>query len=140
MPTTTKMTTMIFIMMMMMMMVMLMIMVQMSSLATKTYRRNYVCQLYFCRMCLLGRVAILFRGLTEIIYSFTSGNSTYCWISDKTAIAVAMVTPVSFALLFNTVCVIKNARSFRHLQQVCYITALNFLRFHVDVCFKTDVS
>ena len=70
------------------------------------------------------------------MFPFTSGNSTYCWITDKRAIAVAMVTPLSFALIFNTVCLVKNARVIRRLQQVCDITAL----VHVYVCFKMDVS
>ncbi|XP_068690966.1 uncharacterized protein [Montipora foliosa] len=34
-------------------------------------------------------------------------QSQYCWISDKTAVAVAMVTPVSIALIFNAVCMTK---------------------------------
>ena len=75
-----------------------------------------------------------------ILFPFTSGNSTYCWISDKTAIAVVMVTPLSFALIFNTVCLVKNARVIRRLQQVCHITAVNFLRIRVYVCFRIDVS
>ena len=51
-----------------------------------------------------------------------------------------MVTPVSFAMIFNTVCLVKNARVIRRLQQVCQITTVNFLRVRVYVSFKIDVS
>lgn len=60
-------------------------------------------------------------------FSFTSGNSLYCWISDGRAIAVAVVTPVSLALLFNVMCLAKNMRAIRHLQQVGDITAVTYL-------------
>ena len=55
----------------------------------------------------------------NFVKSFTSGNSTYCWILDKTALAVAVVTPVSLALVFNVTCLTKNIYAIYHLQQVC---------------------
>ena len=77
-------------------------------------------------------VSSLFKTICYLYYKFvfffTLGNSTYCWISDKTAIAVTMVTPLSFALIFNMACLVKNARAIRRVQQVCHITAMNFLR------------
>lgn len=66
----------------------------------------------------------------KLNFSFTSGNSIYCWISDGRAIAVAMVTPVSLALVFNIMCLAKNVHAIRHLQQVGDVTAVN--HFLVD--------
>ena len=63
----------------------------------------------------------------KIEFSFIPGNSTYCWISDKTAIAVSMVTPVSLALVFNITCLVNNLYAIRHLQQVRDISELAFL-------------
>ena len=48
-----------------------------------------------------------------------SGNhSRYCWISDRIAIAVAMITPESLALVFNVVCLTKSVYTIYHLQKV----------------------
>ena len=48
----------------------------------------------------------------------------YCWISDKIALTVVMVIPVSVALVFNIICLTKNIYAIHHLQQVCYTVAL----------------
>ena len=61
-----------------------------------------------------------------------SGNqSRYCGISDRTAIAVAMITPVSLALVFNVVCLTKSVYTFRqtiyHLQKLGKRFVLSFV-------------
>ena len=73
------------------------------------------------------------------IFSFSSGNSIYCWISDGRAIAVAVVTPVSLALLFNVMCLGKNVHAIRHLQQVGDITAVTYL-LEISFLKGTDIT
>ena len=45
-----------------------------------------------------------------------SGNSLFCWISDSTAKAVAVVTPVCLALAFNAVCLTKSLYGIHRLR------------------------
>ena len=65
---------------------------------------------------------IYFSLLRNTLYLNASfyvlGNSLYCWISNKTAILVAMVTPVGLAMAFNAVCLSKSIYSIYNLQQV----------------------
>ena len=49
-----------------------------------------------------------------------SGNSLFCWISDSTAKAVAVVTPVCLALAFNAVCLTKSLYGIHRLKKVCH--------------------
>ena len=53
-------------------------------------------------------------------YSYFSGNSLFCWISDPTAKAVAVVTPVCLALVFNAVCLTKSLYAIHRLKKVCH--------------------
>lgn len=77
---------------------------------------------------------ILQNSLVAPFHIFlVSGNLVYCWISDKTATIVVMVTLVTVALVFNITCLTKCFVAFRRLQQVCGTMAeqlhLNFQRF-----------
>ena len=53
------------------------------------------------------------------LFFLTGNHPYYCWMSDKRAIAVAMVTPVSLALVFNVACLTKNINAIHHLKRVC---------------------
>jgi len=69
----------------------------------------------------LGNGLLDFSHKKSTVCAFsTTGNLFYCWISDETAIVVAMVTPVSLALVFNVICFAKNIHAIRHLQQVSH--------------------
>ncbi|KAL9970852.1 hypothetical protein ACROYT_G023303 [Oculina patagonica] len=82
----------------------------------------------------VGLCSVLdFTGTLPIGY----GISTYCWISDKTAIAIAMVTPVSLALVFNVMCLTKNIYAIRHLQQGASQATNNISRVPLTlICIK----
>ncbi|KAL9970849.1 hypothetical protein ACROYT_G023300 [Oculina patagonica] len=70
-------------------------------------------------------------------FHFGYGNLTYCWISDKTAKAVGMVTPVSLALIFNIVCLTKNIHAIRRLQQGASLATNNNSRASLTlICIK----
>ncbi|KAL9970846.1 hypothetical protein ACROYT_G023297 [Oculina patagonica] len=56
-------------------------------------------------------------------FHFGYGSSTYCWISDKIGMVVAMVTPVSLALVFNITCLTKTINAIHRLQQGASLAA-----------------
>lgn len=65
-----------------------------------------------------------FSNCTLSFYSYLffafSGNSLFCWISDPTAKAVAVVTPVCLALVFNAACLTKCLYAIHRLKKVCH--------------------
>ena len=68
------------------------------------------------------QIAQLVTCLSFYSYLFFafSGNSLFCWISDSTAKAVAVVTPVCLALAFNAVCLTKSLYGIHRLKKVCH--------------------
>ena len=68
------------------------------------------------------QIAQLVTCLSFYSYLFFafSGNSLFCWISDSTAKAVAVVTPVCLALVFNAVCLTKSLYAIHRLKKVCH--------------------
>ncbi|KAL9970850.1 hypothetical protein ACROYT_G023301 [Oculina patagonica] len=82
----------------------------------------------------VGLCSVLdFTGALPIGY----GNSTYCWISDKATIVVAMVTPVGLSLVFNVMCLTKNVYAIHHLQQGASQAANNSSRPSLTlICIK----
>ncbi|KAL9970848.1 hypothetical protein ACROYT_G023299 [Oculina patagonica] len=77
----------------------------------------------FIKYCIVGwGLPAMVVGLCSVLdftetFHFGYGGSTYCWISDRIGMIVAMVTPVSLALVFNVTCLTKNVFAIHHLQQ-----------------------
>ncbi|PFX22077.1 Latrophilin-2 [Stylophora pistillata] len=64
------------------------------------------------------------------------GKSKYCWISDNTAVIVAMATPVSLALVFNITCLTKNLCGIHQLQKGASLAANNSKASLTLICIK----
>ncbi|PFX13285.1 G-protein coupled receptor Mth2 [Stylophora pistillata] len=67
----------------------------------------------------------------------TTGNLMYCWISDNTALAVFVATPVGASLTFNLICFAKSVCAIRHLQQAANFAATNSSKASLTlICIK----
>ena len=65
----------------------------------------------------ISQLVSCLSSYSNLFFAF-SGNSFFCWISDPTAKAVAVVTPVCLALVFNAVCLTKSLYAIHCLKKV----------------------